>query len=253
MILEEKREYILNKLNTEKILRVKDLAKELNCTDASIRYIVNNLSKNKLLKRVHGGVTREDKIVVELDQNIVKTKNIGEKNYITEVALNLVDDNSTIILDSGTTNLLFAQKIIDSKKFKNLNIITNSIKIANFLVNNSNYNVIILGGPIRKLTYTTTNYSENIKTLKANKLFLNIGAVSIKNGLTEPNIQESESKRVLLEIVDEIILLADSSKIDKVALSVVCDFNKIDKLVTDKKVSEDFIKDAKLLGVEVLN
>ena len=253
MIQEEKREYVLNQLSSNKILRIKDLANELNCTEATIRNIVNDLAKKKLVKRVHGGVLSEDKIVIELNQSIVKTKNIEDKNYIVNIAINFIDDNSTIILDSGTTNLLFSQKIIESKKFKNLNIITNSIKIANFLVNNSNYNVLILGGPIRKLTYTTTNYSETIKTLKANKLFLNVGAVSIKNGLTEPNIQESESKRVLLEIADEITLLADSSKIDKVALSVVCPFDKIDKFITDKKVKEDFIRDAQLLGVEVLN
>ena len=253
MILEEKREYILNKLDTGKILLVKDLAKELNCTEASTRYIVNDLSKKKLLKRVHGGVAREERTVIELDQHIVKTKNIREKEYISEIALDLVDDNSTIIIDSGTTNLIFAHMLTDNKKLKNLNIITNSVKIASFLTDNSDYNIIILGGSIRKLTSTSTNYNMALETLKAHKLFLNVGAVSVKNGLTEPNIQEAISKRAILDIANEIILLADSSKINKVALSVVCLFNKINKLITDKNITKNFIKDANQSGVEVIS
>ena len=256
MILEEKKEYILNKLNSKNILKVRDLAKELGCTEASIRYIVNDLSKEKLLRRVHGGVIKNERTIIELPPNMVEARNIDEKNYIADIAIDYIDDNSTIILDAGTTNLFLAQRIKVRKDLHHLNIITNSIKIANFLVENNNTDVIILGGLIKKLTYTTVNYGESVDTiqaLKANKLFLNVGALSIKKGLTEPNIQEAESKRRLLEIASEIILLADSSKINKVALYVVCPFNKIDKFITDKKIKEDFIKDAKQVGVEVIN
>jgi len=250
MILEEKKEYILDKLSYGKILKVKDLSKELNCTEASIRYIVNDLAKKKLLRRVHGGVVREEKTIVDVPERIVRTRNIEEKEYIANLAVDFIQDNSTIILDSGTTNLVFAEKF---KGIKNLNIITNSIKIANLLIDYHNHNVIMLGGLIRPLTYTAVSYSaeSGIKSLKANKLFLNIGAASLEKGLTDPNIQEAQAKKDIIEIADEIILLADSSKFDKVALSVVCPFNKVDKLITDKKVEKDFVRKAEKLGVKV--
>jgi len=240
----------LNKLNYGKISRVKDLSRELNCTEASIRYIVNDLAKKKLLRRVHGGVVREVKTIVDVPESIVRTRNIEEKEYIANLAIDFIQDNSTIILDSGTTNLIFAEKV---KGIKNLNVITNSIKIASLLVDYHNLSIIMLGGLIRPLTYTAVSYSaeSGIKSLKANKLFLNIGAASLEKGLTDPNIQEAKAKKDIIEIADEVILLADSSKFDKVALSVVCPFDKVDKLITDKKVEKSFVKKAEKLGVEV--
>ena len=251
MILEEKREYILNKLNKNKIITVKDLSKELNCTDASIRYIVNDLANKKLLKRVHGGVAKEEKTLADISANILKLKNLDEKKSIASIAVNYISDNSTIILDSGTTNIIFSQKI---NNFSNLNILTNSIKIANILIEKSDLNIIIIGGVVRRLTNSIVHYGNEsiLKSFKANQLYLNIGALSIEEGLTDPSYQEAMIKRDMIEISSEIILLADSSKIGKVSLASVCPIEKIKKIITDKKINRTFIKKAEKLGIEVL-
>ncbi len=250
MIQEEKKEYILNKLNKFKILKIKELSRDLDCTDAAIRYIVNDLAKNKLLRRVHGGVAKGEKTVADISVSLLKTKNIEEKKQIAEIALNFIEENSTIILDSGTTNCVFAEKI---NGFKNLNVITNSIKIANILYRKPDVNIIVLGGIIRRLTDSIVNYSNEspVKTLKANKLFLNVGAITINEGLTDPCYQEAMIKRDMIGIASEIIVLADSTKIGKVAISSICSFTRINKFITDTSVSKDFVNQVNELGIEI--
>lgn len=253
MIKEEKKEYILNKLTKNNILNIKELSKELNCTDASIRYIVNDLAKKKLLTRVHGGIVKNEETVVDISERILKTKKIKEKEEIADIALKYISDNSTIILDSGTTNLMLAKKI---KNFKNLNIITNSIKIASILLekHNENINIIIIGGIIRPLTNSIVNHdnSNTIKNLKANQLYLNIGAISVKEGLTDPNYQEAIIKRNMLEIAHEAILLCDSSKIEKISIAHICPIERLDRIITDKNVDKKFIEQVEKLNVEII-
>ena len=252
MILEEKKEYILNKLNENKILRIDDLARDLGCTTASVRYIVNDLSEKKLLKRVHGGVAIDNRAVLDMPENIVKTRNIEMKEYIADIAVNLISDNSTIILDSGTTNVILANKI---RNFKNLNIITNSIKIAYLLMDRPNLNIIVIGGAVRTITHSIVNYGkENIlEYLQADKLFLNCGAVTIKEGVTDPNMQEAKIKRDIIERSKEVVLLADSSKFGKISLSLVCTLDKINKIITDNSINQEYLERIREMNTAVLN
>ena len=146
---------------------------------------------------------------------------------------------------------IFSQKI---NNFSNLNILTNSIKIANILIEKSDLNIIIIGGVVRRLTNSIVHYGNEsiLKSFKANQLYLNIGALSIEEGLTDPSYQEATIKRDMIEISSEIILLADSSKIGKLSLASVCPIEKINKIITDKKVNRTFIKKAEKLGIEVI-
>lgn len=252
MILEEKKEYILNKLGNSNIVKVSDLSKELHCTEASIRYIVNDLAKKNLLIRIHGGIKKEDKIIGDVSIKILEEQNVDKKEHIANIAIGFIKDNSTIILDSGTTNLIFARKI--KGLFKNLNIITNSIQIAGALIDDPAINLIILGGIIRPLTYSIVNYGNesSLKNLKADILFLNIGAVSLINGLTDPNLQEARVKRDMVEASNKVILLADSSKFGKTAISLVCSLNKLDKIITDTEISTKFINGFKKLNLDII-
>jgi len=251
MILEEKKEYILNKLNKEKILRIEDLSRELNCTTASIRYIVNDLAKNNMLKRVYGGITKAENIVTDLSIKVLETKNSEKKEYIAEKALKEISGNSTIILDSGSTNMILAQKITG---FSNLNIITNSIDIANILIDRKDINIIIMGGIIRPITHSVVGFNKEnyIKSLNADKLFLNAGAFSLADGVTDPNFQEAIIKEDMISSAKEIILLADSTKCGKISIARICPMKKINKLITDREIDRDFVNAASKLGVELI-
>ena len=239
-------------MQTDSIVKIRELGKELNCTEASVRYIVNDLAKEKLLKRIHGGITRDDKTIGDISINILKTRNIEKKEYLTNLAIDFIKEDSTIILDSGTTNLILAKKI--RNRFHNLNIITNSIKIADILIEDKNLKIIILGGFIRPVTYSIVNYNNesNLNNLKADTLFLNIGAVSLKDGLADPNLQEARIKRDMIDAANQVVLLADSSKFGKTALSLVCDLKMINKIITDNEIDDSFIKGCKDIGLEIV-
>lgn len=88
--------------------------------------------------------------------------------------------------------------------------------------------------------------------MKADFLFLNIGAVSLTNGLTDPNLQEARIKRDMIEASNKVILLVDSSKFGKTAVSLVCNLKKLDKIITDNGISTEFVNSFKKLNLDVI-
>ncbi|MCL5071154.1 MAG: DeoR/GlpR transcriptional regulator, partial [Actinobacteria bacterium] len=91
-----------------------------------------------------------------------------------------------------------------------------------------------------------------VKSLNADKLFLNAGAFSLAEGITDPNFQEAMIKEDMIGAAKEIILLADSTKCGKISIARVCPIKKINKLITDDSIDRRFIEAANKLNVEVI-
>lgn len=62
---------------------------------------------------------------------------------IAKKAIELVEENDTLALDSGTTSFALYKKLTS---FKNLTLIINDFAIANFLSENSTFKLIFVGG-----------------------------------------------------------------------------------------------------------
>jgi DeoR/GlpR family transcriptional regulator of sugar metabolism len=58
-------------------------------------------------------------------------------------------------------------------------------------------------------------------------------------------------KQSILASTKKKIVLADSSKIDVVFTSKICEFTDIDTLITDSKIDQKTIKDLRKTGIEV--
>ncbi|GAI99434.1 unnamed protein product, partial [marine sediment metagenome] len=73
-----------------------------------------------------------------------------KKEAIGSLAVELIEDGDTIIFDTGTTTFQIAIRL-KYKKFKNLNVLTNDIKIAHELCNFKDIRVFVLGGELKNL------------------------------------------------------------------------------------------------------
>lgn len=151
----------------------------------------------------------------------------------------MIKEDTTLILDSGTTTLEVAKLL---KTREDLTIVTNDIKIAAELTDSAN-KVIVTGGEVQRdvgaLFGTATQ--DMLKVIHADLFFLGAHAINLENGVTAPTFEKSVIKQMMMKAAKTTWLLADHSKFNQIAFSKVCELNKLEGIVTDSTLDPDTI------------
>ena len=165
------------------------------------------------------------------------SKNYIQKERIAELAVDYVEDGDIIALDTGTTMLAFAKKLINKK---NLTIITNDINIAGFFDDKDDITVIMLGGVLRKKHGCTLGAMtlNGLDGLRVDKCFLATNGLTAEFGLSTPDMNHAEVKKKFAHIGEQTIVLCDSDKIGHNVFVKIVDVTKIDILITDSGIDE---------------
>lgn len=251
MFAYERQEQIINHINEVKKDSVKNLSKQFRVSEVTIRRDLDELTDKGLLIKTHGGAlsinhsfSNEIPYVKKFSQNVEVKKKIGR------AAAKLIEDNDVIIFDSGSTTIEVAAHLAN---VKNVTAITNDIKIAMVLAHNPDVTLIVAGGILQKSVYTLLGSvaEDFLSTLHVNKTFLGADALSIDFGITNRTMNEIPIKKAMIEAAEEVIVVADSSKLNKKVFAQVCDLKKIDKIVMDKldPYSEKAFKD---IGIQLI-
>lgn len=224
--------HILEKLDQQKKVEVEMLANELNVSEMTVRRDLEKLETNGELVRTFGGAIPVQTISNEISYKDKKVKNVLQKRMIAEKAVEKIENNHIIFLDSGTTTLEISKKILSLDL--NLTVITNDISIANVLMD-SNIDVIVLGGHLQNNTGSIlgTLTFDLIKKLNADLFFLGAHAVDEEYGITAPSIEKAQVKIAMMQSSREVILVTDKSKYGNKALFKVCELDEINEIITD--------------------
>ena len=103
---------------------------------------------------------------------------------------------------------------------KNITVVLNDIEIAAYLENEQNIDVILIGGSLRKGFHCTVGpiAVRSLQGLYVDKAFMATNGISVKGGITTPNIEQAEVKAAMINMAEEVIVLCDSSKVGTTAL-----------------------------------
>ncbi len=243
MIRIERQAKILQIIREREYIENSELTRIFDVTQATIRRDLKMLNEQGLVRMDHGGVSLANRGNI-YDEPFYETKifvNHEVKQAIGAAAAALVRDGDSIILDSGTTNAAIAKALISSRH-KNLTVITCDIMIANNLCSQSDMNVIVLGGLLRKSYYSTYGaYTEYIlRNMHADKYFLGIDGANLEHGITNIVLEEVPIKQLQIEISDEVILAADSTKFNKTAPHRVCTWSSIHQVISDSCLPDEY-------------
>lgn len=231
-------------------VQVNELAIEFNVSESTIRRDLKEMELKGLVSRTHGGAMTVSRMNYEMSFREKEIENSDEKRRIGEIGAALIQDGESIILDSGTTTLEIAKRIIA----KNITVITNSIDIALEVSDKENIELIVAGGSLRHTTRAMVGrLTENVfENFKVDKAFIGVNGVSIKAGFTTPNFIESQSKKAMIEAANETIIVADISKFNKVCFSKICDFKGVTSIITSEKLDEKIVREYEELGIEMI-
>lgn len=248
-----RRRFILNEMESKDSIMVKDLVKRFNVSEVTIRKDLEQLEKKNLLIKVRGGAIKipKKRSFQELDVDIKRLENYTSKQKIGKIAIKLIAENETIILDSGTTTYEIAKNL---NKFQNLTILTNAIDIAALLNSYKKFKVIIPGGVIRTESYSIGGQlAETFFTnFYCDKLFLGVDSFDIEKGLSTPNLEEASINKIMISIAKEVIAVADSSKFNKPGFALIAPTSAVHTVVTDSGLREEIKQQLIKKGIKVI-
>ena len=253
MLAEERKEAILKMLEEEGSVKVSKLTKLFDVSIETIRRHLEALEKEGALKRVYGGAVLKRSEVQNLNYISREKEFIDEKKEIANTAIKYIEEGQSVALNDSTTNIELARAL--KKNFKRLTVITNSLLIANELVDAENFTVICTGGMLHQRERAFYgNLAENLlSNFIVNKAFISVSGVSLIRGITDFLPEEVQIQRKLIEIAQETIILADSSKIDTVSLMKVEDIHEINLIITDSKLDLKILNKYLKNGIEIVS
>ena len=151
MFIEERHEVILDMLNKEGKVNVKELSKTFNISESMIRKDLQSLEKNGKLKRTYGGAIQLERTLVDEEDFIITRvyRNREAKSEIAHKALDLIQDDDIIFLDISSTSYLLAKMLVNSNK--NITIITNIPLLASMIKSTNEQKFIFIGGDYNTL------------------------------------------------------------------------------------------------------
>ena len=246
----ERQQQIYSILKNENKVLITDLCKWFDITPPTARNDLHELEEKGLLKRTHGGAISTTGNTFETDFFTRKTERVEEKQLIARAAAELVHNGDSLIIDSGTTILEFAKRLCEKH---DLTIVTCDLKVAMYLQDNSDAEVILLGGTVRKGFYCTSGITvlNALQTLCADICFLGTTGITAERGISTPGAEHAEIRRSMIRASSRTVILGDSHKIGIDGFHIVAPLSAIDVIVTDPGIHDEDKEIFEKAGVEV--
>jgi DeoR/GlpR family transcriptional regulator of sugar metabolism len=234
---------------------IPEICEMFDVSEMTVRRDLNELDRQGLLRRVHGGAIANLGRSYEPSFQTRSVKNQSSKTAIGLKAAELIYDGDSIALDVGTTTL----EIVPGLRGKrNLTVLTSCLQIATKVVDQISLEIdarlVLTGGIIRprELSMIGPIPEQVYQELHVDKAFIGIGGVSLEDGLTEYNIEDTQIKKILIRSAREKIVVADGSKFGVTTFASVAPLTAVDKIVTDKSAPAQMIEQIRRQGVEVI-
>jgi DeoR family transcriptional regulator of aga operon len=253
MLVEERRRHILDLLDAEKRVTVRELAGIFSVSSVTVRADLEALAQMGALVRSHGGAVKPLSPAPDLPISLKERLRQNEKALIGRVAAGMIRDGETVIFDSGTTTAAVA-KCVPALRLNSLTVITNALNIALELSNLPNIRIIMLGGMLRggALSMVGPHAEQALSNLNADRVFLGVDGIDPEVGLTTPDVLEAQLSSLMIRVSREVIAVADSSKFMHRSLSVIAKLDSIHTLVTDEGIRSTMVHALETAGVEVI-
>ena len=247
----DRKKLITEQIREQGIVRVNELSDLFSVSVLTIRRDLDQLEKQGILERTHGGAILRQNMPIEPMFSQKEQENKTEKDLIAITAASLIEDGDMVIINSGSTT----QAVIEALKNKKITIITNNIGAA-LVADEAVFDLIFIGGSYRPQSHSVTGDIglQALDRIYANKAVIGVDGFSFTYGLTTPIMQEAEMTRKMIgKTVGSIIVAVDSSKVGVVSNFKTADLDRINYLVTDHGadhlLSEEELHHA---GVELL-
>ncbi|GKS81352.1 DeoR family transcriptional regulator [Ligilactobacillus pabuli] len=239
MLKRERLMLLLDMVNQNGIMTVKDLIEQLGVSDMTIRRDLDELADSGKLVRIHGGaqsVASSD--ATELSHVEKKELHLEQKQQIARRAAKMISEGDTIYIGPGTTQELIVHYVDD---IADLRVVTNSLPVFESW-QNKNVDLVLVGGNFRERSgaFIGGLASDTLGDLKFNKSFVGVNGIHNESMMTA-NTEEGSAQAVAINNSLTKIVLADRFKINRDDFYQFYNLYDVDYLITNVELSEETI------------
>jgi DeoR family fructose operon transcriptional repressor len=232
------------------VARVSRLAEMLGVSEVTVRRDLEVLERRGMVERTHGGAAHVERMRREPGYLEAAASHPAEKRRIGAAAAGMVEAGDTLFFNGGTTTL----EVFRQLRAPGLRIITNHVGMAVESADRD-LELLLVGGHYRAQSNSVGGplATAALRNIHATRAFVGVEALSLRSGLTTPSATEAEVARVMVEQArGEVVVVADRSKIGKVADFVIVPLDSVDVVVTDGPFDDDALEGLAEMGVRVV-
>lgn len=231
-------------------IEVATLAERFAVSEATIRRDLELLEEQRLISRTHGGAST-NAAFNDFPLNYKTAQDLDEKRRIAERALRFLDGARVIGMTGGTTVTEFARLLKDRE---GLTVVTNALNIATNLLSSPGLRVFVAGGEARNSSQETVGPMAEafLADYNVDVAFVGVDGVDPAAGCTNYDPVGARVNGVLQDRARLTVVLADATKIAKVALAQVCAISEVDVLITDSRAPQQVLDQIRERGCEVI-
>lgn len=257
MLEKQRQRMIVDILAEREFVKVIDLAAELDASEATIRRDINRMAADNQIKKIRGGAQsiksrRRNSSGLALEGatfEASKEKNAVAKRLIAKKAVELCDDGEAIIINGGSSTFMMGEFLAKRR----INILTNSIVLAQSLWENSDNQISLPGGEIyREQGIILSSYeNDGAQNYFCSKMFMGTPGVGVEGVMeADPLLIRAEQK--LWRQSEKLIVLADSTKLGKTSNFIFTPLQDVSTLITDSDADTAIVQTIERAGVEVV-
>ena len=244
---QQRRRAIIERLNSHGEVAVDELASMFQTSEVTIRKDLAELENNGLLLRKFGGAVPLPANSSELSSEKLSKR----KQAIAREAAKLIKDHNRVIIDSGSTTSALLPEITNKL---GLVIMTNSLHVANLLLEQENEpKVLMTGGTwdAQSHSFQGQMAEQMLRAYNFDQAFLGAAGLDLEKGSTTFN-ELTHLSRVMAEVSDQVVVMAESEKLQRKIPNVELPWSAISVLITDEGIEPSARKTIESYGVEVI-
>ena len=236
-VTDERRSRLIDLVRQSGFAALPDLAVELAVSESTVRRDLDHLEEIGVARRTHGGVyyTGPSPQLPHFDNR--QQTEASKKSCIARSACRLIEDGDTILLDGGSTTYQIAQQLVG----RQLQIVTNSLPVANLFTSSDTVDLVLLGGYMHTRTGVTLGpyANEMLNSLRVRRAILSAAGID-RRGYYNSNLLLVETEQAMMKAADEVVIAADSTKFGRTSLARLCDLDEVNHLVVDDGIDEEW-------------
>ncbi len=211
---------------------VDELADAFETTPQTIRKDLNTLAEVNQIVRFHGGaalVAGTEYTGFPVRQEIARE----EKAAIASAVASRIPNNTTVLINSGTTTAAVAMRL---SQHVGLKLVTDSVYLANEIRDFPGIEVMVPGGVVRRAdgAIVGENAVEFIRQFRVDIAIIGAAAIAHDGALLDYDLRQAYVARAIIEHSHNVLLAADSTKFGRMAPVCIGRLSQVDTLVTDK-------------------
>lgn len=251
MFAAERRRVILEAVRSNGAASLTDLAELVQTSSVTVRRDLRLLAAQGLLDRRRGGAVALDALAHEPTYSEKAHLAAREKAAIADQAALLVADGDAVVIGAGTTTQALARRLT---RHSELTVVTNSLLVAQALARARTVDVLMTGGSLRGSIFALVGAAaeQSVSGLRTSRAFISGNGLTAQRGLSTPNPLVAGMDRAIVAAAEQVVVLADHTKIGVDTVVQTVPPERIDLLITDDKANPNVLADLREQGVSVV-